>query len=289
VEDASRNSVDEEYSVSMKQETRADAVELVVGGVKVNVATIRREGARPPVVFLHGFGSTKEDYADFSRYPMFAEYPFIAYDAPGFGETTCHDLSQVSIPFLANTARALFHRLGVERFHLIGHSMGGLTALLLAQEELSRVLSLISIEGNMAPEDCFFSRQIFTRPASDPDAFLDDFIRRIGSLPLYSCALYAANLRHKVRSNVVRGIFASMVELSDNGDLMERFLSLPAPRMFVYGEQNAHLSYLPRLQANGVKLARISYSGHFPMYSNPVELWGTIAAFLAKVSSSGNS
>ena len=33
---------------------------------------------------------------------------------------------------------------------------------------------------------------------------------------------------------------------------MKKFLSLPVPRMFMYGEQNASLSYLPALAANGV-------------------------------------
>jgi hypothetical protein len=44
-----------------------------------------------------------------------------------------------------------------------------------------------------------------------------------------------------------------MVEPSDDGDLMSKFLSLPLPWMFMYG--------------------------HFPMYSNPVAMWRRIAEF----------
>ena len=75
-----------------------------------------------------------------------------------------------------------------------------------------------------------------------------------------------------------------MVELSDHGDLMTKFLGLPCPKMFMFGEQNATLSYLPQLQSAGVTLACISNSGHFPMYSNPVEMWSRIASFLKFVS-----
>lgn len=67
------------------------------------------------------------------------------------------------------------------------------------------------------------------------------------------------------------------VNLSDNGDLMEKFLALPFPRM--YGEQNRSLTYLPHLAANGIQLAEITRSGHFPMYSNAPEMWDRIAAF----------
>jgi hypothetical protein len=35
-----------------------------VGSVGVTVATARRSGELAPIVFLHGFGSTKEDYVD---------------------------------------------------------------------------------------------------------------------------------------------------------------------------------------------------------------------------------
>jgi len=72
-----------------------------------------------------------------------------------------------------------------------------------------------------------------------------------------------------------------MVELSDQGDLMSKLLSLPCPPMFMYGEENASLSYLPTLAANGVELAEIPRSGHWPMYSNPVAMWDRIEKFYA--------
>jgi hypothetical protein len=70
-----------------------------------------------------------------------------------------------------------------------------------------------------------------------------------------------------------------MVQLLDNAALMEKFLALPCPRMFMYGEQNRSLTYLPRLAARGVQLAEIARSGHFPRYSNAPEMWSRIAAF----------
>lgn len=66
---------------------------------------------------------------------------------------------------------------------------------------------------------------------------------------------------------------------ADHGDLMAKFVSLPCPCMCMYGEQNSSLSYLPTLNANGVDLAEIPHSGHWPMYSNPVAMWEHIARF----------
>jgi pimeloyl-ACP methyl ester carboxylesterase len=235
---------------------------LTVDGVPVDVAGLQRDGTGTPLVFLHGFGSTKEDYADVVHQAALAGRPVLAYDAPGCGATICLDLSAVSVPFLVSVAAEVLRAMRVDRCHLVGHSMGGLTALLLADSRPARVAGFVDIEGNVAPEDCFLSRQIQTHPEEDPA----DFLARPA----------------KVRAEVVRPIFSSMVELSDSGGLMERFLALPFPRMFMYGAQNSALSYLGELTESGVELAEIPHSEHFPMYSNPPEMWSRITDFVGR-------
>ena len=258
-----------------------------VQGVAVNVAALHRDGDGIPIVFLHGFGSTKEDYADIALHSGFDGHPVLAYDAPGCGDTELQALDRLSIPFLVDTALAMVDAAGFDRFHLVGHSMGGLTALMLADAHPQRVLSFVNIEGNIAPEDCFLSRQVEQYPAENDAAFFDDFIERTRLAPAYASALYAASLRHKVRAGAVRGIFRSMVALSDRGRLMERFLGLPCPRMFMHGEQNSHLSYLAHIAARGVHVVDIENCGHFPMYSDPTAMWRSILNFLNDVSTEG--
>jgi pimeloyl-ACP methyl ester carboxylesterase len=251
-----------------------------VDGTALRVAAIGRAGHRAPIVFLHGFGSTKEDYADVVRHAEFDGRPFLAYDAPGCGATQCADLSAINIPFLVTTALTMLERTGFGQFHVVGHSMGGLTALMLADANPDLVLSFTNIEGNIASEDCFLSRQIVDHAEPDPDRFFDRFIERTRHQPAYASALYAASLRHKVRAGAVPAIFSSMVELSDHGGLMDRFLGLPCPKLFMYGDQNASLGYLDHIESQGVVRAEIPYCGHFPMYSNPPAMWQAIAAFL---------
>ena len=96
-------------------------------------------------------------------------------------------------------------------------------------------------------------------------------------------ARYADNLGCNIRPRAVASIFRSMVDLSDNGNLLEKFLELRCARMFMYGERNAGLTYLTELQRRGVQLAEIPRSSHFPMYSNPGEMWRQIAAFITAV------
>ncbi|WP_212555963.1 MULTISPECIES: alpha/beta fold hydrolase [Nocardiaceae] len=260
-------------------------VSTTVDGVRVDIAGMYRSGIGEPIVFLHGFGSTKEDYSDVVQRTELSDRPVVAYDAPGFGASRCGQPQRLSIPLLVSTALAVLDSRPIDTFHVIGHSMGGLTGLMLASDHPNRVLSFIDIEGNVAPEDCFLSRQIIDGDP-DPEVFLDEFTRKAWDSRFYSSALYSAGLAHKVQSNSVRGIFESMVDLSDNGNLMSRFVGLPIPKMFMYGEQNSSLSYLSHLSNSGVELAEIPSSGHFPMYSNPPEMWRRVSEFLVSNSSS---
>ena len=253
---------------------------LTVEGVSLNIATMHRSGGRTPVVFLHGFGSTKEDYADCACGSELDEHAFFAYDAPGCGESDCSDLSRLSIPFLVASATALLDAQKINQFHLVGHSMGGLTALLLARSLTGRVRSFVNIEGNLAPEDCFLSRQIVTHLSEGPHDFLDAFAERAWLSSTHGSKLFAASVRHKVRPEAVSGIFKSMVDISDGNDLLATFATLSMPRLFVYGDENRSLSSLPYLQKSGIELCEIPNSGHWPMYSNPVALWGRVGAFL---------
>lgn len=255
-------------------------LELEIRGVAMALDVMDRLGGRAPILFLHGFGSTKEDYADLAFNPAFDGRRLIAYDAPGCGESVCSGLSALSIPFLMETALAVIAHLNLDRFHLSGHSMGGLTALKLAHELQDRVLSFTNIEGNVAPEDCFLSRQILDYPEDDPQSFMDAFQNRIWHAEGASNALYAASLKHKVRASAVAPIFRSMVELSDNEPLFDIFTGLPCPKMFVYGDENRSLTYLGRLQHECVQLCEIEGSGHFPMYANPKALWRRMGQFI---------
>ncbi|MEU7477823.1 alpha/beta hydrolase [Lentzea sp. NPDC042327] len=255
---------------------------LRVNGVNLKIATTHRTGRLAPVVFLHGFGGTKEDYADVVLRPAFHDRPVLAFDAPGCGASECADLAAVDLPFLADTTRAVADRLGLGRFHLVGHSMGGVAGLLFAHRQPGRVLSFVNMHGNLTPQDCFLSRPATTGHRGDFLAAFADDVRRT---PHYAGALYAASLPHKVRRAAAHGLLSSMVELSDRGELLTRFLSLPCPKMFLYGEEHAALPYLPKLDANGVQLAEIPHSGHLPVYSNPVAMWRHIAEFHQRVES----
>jgi pimeloyl-ACP methyl ester carboxylesterase len=273
-----------------------ERLDLEICRTKVSLSTVRRvdlhEKSSPPIVFLHGFGGTKEDYLDIQFQDRFQGRSFLAYDSPGHGESTCEDPAGISMSFLMNVAETLIDALlgSSSSFYLVGHSMGGLVSLLLAQKcRKGRVLGFVNIKGNLAPEDCFLSRQIYQYPMTGdtPKDFIGAFLDRAKKSGYYGDSMYAAGFRSKVPNlSIVRPTLTSMVSTTDNATprLLDQFLAIPCPKMYMYGTQFSSLSYLSRLEhEQGVELAMIPYAGHFIMYTNPVAMWDRIYGFIKGV------
>jgi pimeloyl-ACP methyl ester carboxylesterase len=96
-------------------------------------------GEGEPLVYFHGAGGLRVSPALESLSQRFHLY---AFEQPGFG-TSPENTRSASVRDLAGTLAAALDVLGVERFHLMGTSFGGITALWLAVEQPERVLALV--------------------------------------------------------------------------------------------------------------------------------------------------
>lgn len=98
-------------------------------------------GQGTPLVLLHGLGSSVEDWEyqipEFSRH-----YRVIAMDLRGFHRTP-RGTGALTIERFAADVWSLLKRLGVDRFHVVGHSMGGAIALQLALNHPSAIIKMV--------------------------------------------------------------------------------------------------------------------------------------------------
>jgi pimeloyl-ACP methyl ester carboxylesterase len=108
----------------------------------------RIDGDGPPVVLLHSSMSSKSQWRELVQ-NMRDSHRLIAIDLHGYGETP---LPQSTDCFaLSDEVRLVESVLAAtlqddERFHLVGHSYGGVVALQLAQAQPQRVRSLCLFE-----------------------------------------------------------------------------------------------------------------------------------------------
>lgn len=94
----------------------------------------------PPLVLLHGVGASGEDWE--CQIPVFAPLcRVIVPDLRGYGHSPKGDV--YSMEAFAADVWVVLDRLGIERFNLVGHSMGGAVALRMAVDRPERIHRLV--------------------------------------------------------------------------------------------------------------------------------------------------
>jgi pyruvate dehydrogenase E2 component (dihydrolipoamide acetyltransferase) len=146
-----------------------------------------------PVVLVHGFGGDKNSWL-FVQQPLAEERTVHALDLPGHGASG-KDVGEGSLAVLAGTVAGFLDALGIERAHLVGHSLGGAVVAAVAQARPDRVASLVLLApaGYTAEADAEYLRgfaaatsrrelkpllgRLFADPSQVTRQLVDDLLR----------------------------------------------------------------------------------------------------------------
>jgi pimeloyl-ACP methyl ester carboxylesterase len=125
---------------------------MTVADERVRVAgrTVRYRAtgdpANPPVIMLHGIGRSLEDFTD-QHDLLDDQYRVYSVDLAGFGESDPLP-GDSTLPAITDAVAALFGEIGETRpAHLVGNSLGGAVAMLLALRHPDRVRSLLLVNS----------------------------------------------------------------------------------------------------------------------------------------------
>lgn len=241
-----------------------------------------REGTSGPAILLvHGLGGAKENFYWALQSPALADCTLAMFDEPGTGLAEFRPNAGLDLSSLAEMTRIFADRVLPGPYWLAGASMGGLIALLLLRRGGGgRVQGLINLEGNLCPEDCVFSRRVIPHTLETFAPLFDQMINELRSSRFVGDQIIARNMALNVDIRGYHAYSFGTVKESDSGRLIEEFLSLSMPKLFLYGEQNKALSYLPRLRSSDVQVAEIPSSAHFFFYDNPVSTFQEIGSFV---------
>lgn len=100
-----------------------------------------RSGRGIPVVLVHGFLGSARMWSPLASH-LRSSYEVVAVDLPGFGSRTSQTAPD-QMERLATAVVEVADRMGIERFHLAGHSMGGMVAQQMARDWPARVQRLV--------------------------------------------------------------------------------------------------------------------------------------------------
>jgi 3-oxoadipate enol-lactonase len=136
-----------------------------------------RTGSGPEVVLIHGLGSSRKRWDRLVPALADAGFSALRLDLRGFGESGPAP-GPSGMSEMLDDVRALLEGAGLDRFHLIGHSLGGMISQRLTVEQPERVRSLVlasttSHNGRRASAFAramvLFSEHGFDRVLSDPE------------------------------------------------------------------------------------------------------------------------
>jgi len=102
---------------------------------------------KPVLVLLHGYSDSSRSYSLIE--PYLHAYRLIIPDLSG------HGMSEPGDGFtpddFASDIISLLSQLGVAKFHLVGHSLGGMVSIALASRSAGAVRALVTISSNTGP------------------------------------------------------------------------------------------------------------------------------------------
>ena len=235
-------------------------------GIEIEYDTAGDEDA-PAVLLIMGLGGQMTRWSDAFMAALAGEgFRAIRFDNRDVGLSTkieaggTPDLARIAmtamtggkpdVPYtledMAADAVGLLDALGIERAHVVGASMGGMIAQLVAAEHPERTLSLTSImssTGNPAlPRATEAANAVLTqRPGgTDLDALVAHGVRAAGVIgsPGYptDATVMAARIRGDLeRQNYPQGFGRQLAAIWANGDRRPRLGRIAVPTLVIHG------------------------------------------------------
>jgi len=229
------------------------------------------------ILYVHGLGCSSSDFDDTAAQPALRGFHTVAFNHPGCGGSAYPN--RTDIDGLVELLERRVDASDLSRFLLVGGSLGGLVGLMFAERNRHRLSGFVNVEGNLAPEDCMFSRRVVGHSFEEFETCVFPAIKRdLAGKTGRGFERHLAVLERADPKAYYDYSFKT-VEYSDSGTLVDRFLSLDVPIAFVYGSANRGLSYLPRLRASQCEVVEVPDADHFLFYDNPEAFAAVLAAF----------
>ena len=233
------------------------------------------------LLYLHGLGESGLCFEGLEGLGDLEGMRHLVPDLPGYGRSPWPEEPRSLVELVDHVARWMRAR-GEGRSILIGHSMGGVLATILAERHGDLVLGVVDVDGNISIADCAFSGRAAAQP-------LEEFVDRGFE------ALREEVYRQGLTDRAHRGYAASLcladprayhlnsgelVALSEQEDLAPRLSRLAVPACYVAGiPHGASPRSLELLAEAGVRVLPISPAGHWPFVDEPEAFAAHIAGW----------
>jgi len=211
-------------------------------GTKLHVQIDGPEGA-PWVVLIHSLGANAALF-DGQAAALAQQYRVLRYDMRGHGKSAA-PRGPYSMNVLTDDLFGLFSRFKIARTHVVGVSLGALTALAAAQRNAPQIASIVfcSARVDLSPK---FVKMIDDRNRVVRDQGMNS-IAKLMAMRWLAPATFsgrpdvARKVEEMVRTTPVEG-FVACAEAIKTHRVTERLTAVKVPSLFIAGDQDPSLS-----------------------------------------------
>lgn len=261
------------------------------------------QAGAPPILMLHGFGVSGHMFDEFAQ-RMHQEYHLFALDQRGHGDSQWSDEGDYSRAAFVADAEAFRAAVGLERFILVGHSMGGLNAASYTVQHPERVRALILVD--VGPESAREGVDNIRKFTGGPDNLeFDQFVEMAHQ---FNPRRSLDNIRERMRTRLKPtegGKFTwkfdsrfrdkdNQLKIGDqlsNDESWELFRQVSVPTLLVRGADSDVLTGDVALRAERemqrARLAVVPAAGHSVPGDNPDDFTSAVRDFLKSLDNGG--
>lgn len=233
------------------------------------------------LVWIHGLGESGACFERVVATAPLAERPSVVPDLPGYGRSPWPVRAEGLVDTVEHLADWMRRRVTAPAV-MVGHSMGGVLGVLLAERYPDLVSGLVNIDGNLSLGDCVYSSQA-------ADETVEDFVSG-GFDRLREAILrdghddparmgYWASLRFADPRTFHRHA-RQLVAMSREEDLADRLAALGCPSLYIAGSPGGACGRsLELLRTAGADLEQIEPAGHWPFIDRAGEAASLIGRF----------
>lgn len=255
--------------------------------------------ASPPIILLHGFGLSGHMFDEFSS-RMKDGYRLLALDQRGHGDSDWASAGDYSRDSFVEDLEGFRKALAIERFTLVGHSMGGLNAVAYANKYPARLDALVLVD--VGPEAAKEGVDNIARFTQGPDELeFDQFVELTHRFnPRRSVENIRERMSHRLKpigdgkwtwkfDKRFRDPESGLTIGSslNNDEAWQLFRNVAVPALIVRGEQSdvltADVAGRCAQEMRGARLVTVPDAGHSVPGDNPEAFTAAVRTFIEEV------
>jgi 3-oxoadipate enol-lactonase len=265
-----------------------------VGAIELAISEAGAGGH--PLMLVHGWTGAKEDFADWMEPLAERHFHVVAPDHRGHGSSSKPSAeSDYSFEIFASDVLSLADALAWDRFVLLGHSMGGMVAQVVALREPRRLRGLVLMDthhGAIDVDPAIVEGGIAMARTNGIDAIADLMAVATEPGPLDSeayqrvCAERPGHFQSgidKTRRSSSAMFAAMLAEMSSAPSRLDDLRALDVPTLVVVGEQDEpFIDASVQLAATipGARYELLADGGHSPQFEAPEAWFKAMTTFL---------